>query len=125
MANDGTVKIGAEIDEKEFLSSLSKLGKAANSALNNITVDIEVDKKGFSDELSKLGKDADPVEVPVEADTDQFKKGLDNLEREAQKNVTSLKELNRALELNPESTNLLIEKQKLQIGRASCRERVS
>lgn len=113
MANDGTVKIGAEIDEKEFLSSLSKLGKAAKSALNNITVDIEVDKKGFSAELSKLGKDADPVEVPVEADTDQFKKGLDNLEREAQKNVTSLKELNRALELNPKSTDLLIEKQKL------------
>nr|WP_325212045.1 hypothetical protein [uncultured Oscillibacter sp.] len=113
MANDGTVKIGAEIDEKEFLDSLSKLSKTAKSALNNITVDIEVDKKGFSAELSKLGKDADPVEVPVEADTDQFKKGLDDLEREAQKNVTSLKELNRALELNPKSTDLLIEKQKL------------
>ena len=113
MANDGTVKIGAEIDEKEFKSGLSKLSKTAKSALNNITVDIEVDKKGFSAELSKLGKDADPVEVPVEADTDQFKKGLDDLEREAQKNVTSLKELNRALELNPKSTDLLIEKQKL------------
>ena len=113
MANDGTVKIGAEIDEKEFLDSLSKLSKTAKSALNNITVDIEVDKKGFSAELSKLGKDADPVEVPVEADTDQFKKGLDDLEREAQKNVTFLKELNRALELNPKSTDLLIEKQKL------------
>lgn len=113
MANDGTVKIGVEIDEKEFKSGLSKLSKTAKSALNNITVDIEVDKKGFSAELSKLGKDADPVEVPVEADTDQFKKGLDDLEREAQKNVTSLKELNRALELNPKSTDLLIEKQKL------------
>lgn len=113
MANDGTVRIGAEIDEKEFKSGLSKLSKTAKSALNNITVDIEVDKKGFSAELSKLGKDADPVEVPVEADTDQFKKGLDDLEREAQKNVTSLKELNRALELNPKSTDLLIEKQKL------------
>lgn len=113
MANDGTVKIGAEIDEKEFKSGLSRLSKTAKSALNNITVDIEVDKKGFSAELSKLGKDADPVEVPVEADTDQFKKGLDDLEREAQKNVTSLKELNRALELNPKSTDLLIEKQKL------------
>ena len=113
MANDGTVKIGVEIDEKEFKSGLSKLSKTAKSALNNITVDIEVDKKGFSAELSKLGKDADPVEVPVEADTDQFKKGLDDLEREAQKNVTFLKELNRALELNPKSTDLLIEKQKL------------
>lgn len=113
MANDGTVRIGAEIDEKEFKSGLSKLSKTAKSALNNITVDIEVDKKGFSADLSKLGKDADPVEVPVEADTDQFKKGLDDLEREAQKNVTSLKELNRALELNPKSTDLLIEKQKL------------
>ena len=113
MANDGTVKIGAEIDEKEFKSGLSKLSKTAKSALNNITVDIEVDKKGFSAELSKLGKDADPVEVPVEADTAKFKKGLDDLEREAQKNVVSLKELNGALELNPKSTDLLIEKQKL------------
>ena len=113
MANDGTVKIGAEIDEKEFLDSLSKLSKTAKSALNNITVDIEVDKKGFSADLSKLGKDAEPVEVPIEADTAKFKKGLDDLEREAQKNVVSLKELNGALELNPKSTDLLIEKQKL------------
>ena len=113
MANDGTVRIGAEIDEKEFLSSLSKLSKTAKSALNNITVDIEVDKKGFSADLSKLGKDAEPVEVPIEADTAKFKKGLDDLEREAQKNVVSLKELNGALKLNPKSTDLLIEKQKL------------
>ena len=113
MANDGTVKIGAEIYEKEFLDSLSKLSKTAKSALNNITVDIEVDKKGFSADLSKLGKDAEPVEVPIEADTAKFKKGLDDLEREAQKNVVSLKELNGALELNPKSTDLLIEKQKL------------
>ena len=113
MANDGTVKIGAEIDEKEILDSLSKLSKTAKSALNNITVDIEVDKKGFSADLSKLGKDAEPVEVPIEADTAKFKKGLDDLEREAQKNVVSLKELNGALELNPKSTDLLIEKQKL------------
>ena len=27
MANDGTVKIGAEIDEKEFKSGLSKVSK--------------------------------------------------------------------------------------------------
>lgn len=113
MANDGTVKIGAEIDEKEFLDSLSKLSKTAKSALYNITVDIEVDKKGFSADLSKLGKDAEPVEVPIEADTAKFKKGLDDLEREAQKNVVSLKELNGALKLNPKSTDLLIEKQKL------------
>ena len=93
MANDGTVRIGAEIDEKEFKSGLSKLSKTAKSALNNITVDIEVDKKGFSADLSKLGKDAEPVEVPIEADTAKFKKGLDDLEREAQKNVVSLKEL--------------------------------
>lgn len=113
MANDGTVKIGAEIDEKEFLDSLSKLSKTAKSALNNITVDIEVDKKGYSADLSKLGKDAEPVEVPIEADTAKFKKGLDDLEREAQKNVVSLKDLNGALKLNPKSTDLLIEKQKL------------
>ena len=70
MANDGTVKIGVDVDEKEFQSGLSKLGKAAKGAMSG-------------------------------------------LEKEAQKNVSSLKELNRALELNPKNTELLIEKQKL------------
>lgn len=37
MANDGTVKIGAEIDEKEFKSGLSKLGKTAKVALGAAT----------------------------------------------------------------------------------------
>ena len=37
MANDGTVKIGAEIDEKEFKSGLSKLGKTAAVALGAAT----------------------------------------------------------------------------------------
>lgn len=144
MANDGTVKIGAEIDEKEFLDSLSKLSKTAKSSFTNLSVGIEIDKKEFDSELLKLGKESKqtkPVEIPVEADadkfkkelsglgeetkkvkppkipvepdTDGFKKALDELGKETQKNVSSLKELNRALELNPESTDLLTEKQKL------------
>ena len=116
MANDGTVKIGVEVDEKEFASSISKLSKTAKSSFSNITVGVEVDKKGFDSELSKIGKEAKqtkPIEIPVEVDADKFKKELDDLEGETQKNVSSLKELNRALELNPDSTDLLIEKQKL------------
>lgn len=37
MANDGTVKIGVDIDEKEFQSGLSKLGKTAAVALGAAT----------------------------------------------------------------------------------------
>lgn len=44
MANDGTVKIGAEIDEKEFQESLSKLSKTANSALGSLKFDVETDE---------------------------------------------------------------------------------
>ncbi len=58
MANDGTVKIGAEIDEKEFLDSLSKLSKTAKSSFTNLSVGIEIDKKEFDSELLKLGKES-------------------------------------------------------------------
>ena len=37
MANDGTVKIGVDVDEKEFKSGLSKLGKTAKVALGAVT----------------------------------------------------------------------------------------
>lgn len=37
MANDGTVKIGVDVDEKEFKSGLSKLGKTAKVALGAAT----------------------------------------------------------------------------------------
>lgn len=40
MANDGTVKIGAEVDEKEFSSSLSKLGGVAKGAMVGVTAAI-------------------------------------------------------------------------------------
>lgn len=40
MANDGTVKIGAVIDEQGFKSSLSKLGGVAKGALGGITAAI-------------------------------------------------------------------------------------
>nr|WP_325180323.1 hypothetical protein [uncultured Oscillibacter sp.] len=44
MANDGSVKIGAEIDEKEFQESLPKLSKTANSALGSLKFDVETDE---------------------------------------------------------------------------------
>lgn len=37
MANDGTVKIGAEIDEKEFKAGLSKLSGVAKSGLGSVS----------------------------------------------------------------------------------------
>ena len=40
MANDGTVKIGAEIDEKEFKSGLSKLSSVAKAGLTGATAAI-------------------------------------------------------------------------------------
>ena len=49
MANDGTVKIGAEIDEKEFLDSLSNLSKTAKSTLRLI-------KKVFPLTYQNLGR---------------------------------------------------------------------
>ena len=88
MANDGTVKIGAEIDEKEFLDSLSKLSKTAKSSFTNLSVGIEIDKKEFDSELLKLGKESKqtkPVEIPVEADADKFKKELSGLGEETKK----------------------------------------
>lgn len=39
MANDGTVKIGVELEEKKFQDGLSKLSKTAKSALGNLKVD--------------------------------------------------------------------------------------
>lgn len=41
MANDGTVKIGVDVDEKEFVSSLSKLGKTAKGAMNGLDEETE------------------------------------------------------------------------------------
>lgn len=46
MANDGTVKIGAEIDEKGFAESLSRLSKSAKSSSANVVFDVDAD---FSD----------------------------------------------------------------------------
>lgn len=37
MANDGTVKIGVDLDEKEFKSGVSKLGGVAKGALGGVT----------------------------------------------------------------------------------------
>lgn len=73
MENDGTVKIGVEVDEKEFKSGLSKLSKVANSALDGMKVDVETDEAkaglkdlreeadGVSESLKKGAKAADDL----------------------------------------------------------------
>lgn len=111
LANDGTVKIGADVDESGFKKSLSGLSKAAKSA--SIPIGVEVDKKKLDSELSGVGKDVKPIEVSVKPDTDDFEKELDTLEKKTRENVSTLNDLDKALELNPTSTDLLIEKQKL------------
>lgn len=68
MANDGTVKIGAEIDEKEFQESLAKLGKAADSALGGVKFDIETDKAEA--ELKDLRKEVDDVSDSLKESAD-------------------------------------------------------
>lgn len=115
MANDGTVKIGAEVDEKAFAESLSRIGKSVKG-FEKLSVGVEIDKKQVDSEFLKIGREAKrtaPIEVPVKPDVDDFQKALADLEKEVAGNVSALKELDRALELNPQSTDLLVEKQKL------------
>ena len=54
MANDGTVKIGVDVDEKEFKSGLSKLGDTAKGAMNGLGEETE----RVSDGLKSAGENA-------------------------------------------------------------------
>lgn len=54
MANDGTVKIGVEVDEEKFKKSLPKLGKESKGT-PPVKVPTVPDEEGFKSALSKLG----------------------------------------------------------------------
>lgn len=75
MANDGTVKIGAEVDEKEFSSSLSKLGGVAKGAMVGVTAAIG----GASAAVGKLAKDS----VEAYASYEQLTGGVETLFKES------------------------------------------
>lgn len=74
MANDGTVKIGVDVDEKEFKSGLSKLGKTAKIALgaaaaaagvfakNTIQAGMAFDKS-MSQVAATMGTTVDQIQV--------------------------------------------------------------
>ena len=49
MANDGTVKIGVEVDEKEFQDGLSKLSKSAKASMNELGEGTERISDGLKD----------------------------------------------------------------------------
>lgn len=68
MANDGTVKIGAEVDEKEFAESLSRLRKSAKTSSANVVVDVDAD---FSD--AEAG--AKDLQDALEDVADEMEKG--------------------------------------------------
>lgn len=75
MANDGTVKVGAEVDEKEFSSSLSKLGGVAKGAMVGVTAAIG----GASAAVGKLAKDS----VEAYASYEQLTGGVETLFKES------------------------------------------
>ena len=95
MANDGTVKIGAEIDEKEFKSGLSKVSKAAQSAFNNL-----------SGSFFSISRNA-------ETGFSAVKKGLEKTKTTISTTEKKLKELEKALKLDPQNVELLDQKQRL------------
>ena len=95
MANDGTVKIGAEIDEKEFKSGLSKVSKAAQSAFNNL-----------SGSFSSISRNA-------ETGFSAVNKGLEKTKTTISTTEKKLKELEKALKLDPQNVELLDQKQRL------------
>lgn len=80
MANDGTVKIGVEIDEEEFLSSLSKLNSAAKSSFSNVKIDIDKGKldSEFSELSDSVGEYADELKK-AESATEGLNKSTDDL----------------------------------------------
>lgn len=75
MANDGIVKIGAEVDEKEFSSSLSKLGGVAKGAMVGVTAAIG----SAAAAVGKLAKDS----VEAYASYEQLTGGVETLFKES------------------------------------------
>ena len=95
MANDGTVKIGVEVDEKKFQDGLSKISKTAKSSLNNL-----------SGALSSISRTA-------ETGFSSVSKGLEKTNSTISTTAKKLKELDNALKLDPQNVELLDQKQRL------------
>lgn len=68
MANDGTVKIGVEVDESGFKASLSRISKLAKSSSADISVDVDAD-------FSNAEKDAENFQDALEDVSSELKKG--------------------------------------------------
>lgn len=88
MANDGTVKIGVDVSEKEFKAGLSKISKTAERSLSAIG-------KTAGDGFSSVGK------------------GLEKTNATISTTSKKLKELDKALKLDPKNVELLDQKQRL------------
>ncbi len=86
MANDGTVKIGAEVDEKEFKSGLSKLGSIAKAGLGATTAAIGAATAAATAGTVALGKLAQSA-VSAYADYEQLVGGVETLFKDSSKTV--------------------------------------
>lgn len=78
MANDGTVKIGVEVDEKEFKSGLSKLGSIAKAGLGATTAAIGAATAAATAGTVALGKLAQSA-VSAYSDYEQLAGGVETL----------------------------------------------
>lgn len=86
MANDGTVKIGAEVDEKEFKSGLSKLGSIAKAGLGATTAAIGAATAAATAGTVALGKLAQSA-VSAYSDYEQLVGGVETLFKDSSKTV--------------------------------------
>lgn len=78
MANDGTVKIGAEIDEKEFKSGLSKLSSVAKAGLTGATAAIGAATAAATAGTVAVGKLAQSA-ISAYSDYEQLVGGVETL----------------------------------------------
>lgn len=78
MANDGTVKIGAEIDEKEFKSGLSKLSSVAKAGLTGATAAIGAATAAATAGTVAVGKLAQSA-ISAYSDYEQLAGGVETL----------------------------------------------
>lgn len=78
MANDGTVKIGVEVDEKEFQSSLSKLSSVAKAGLGATTAVLGAATAAATAGTVAIGKLAQSA-VSAYSDYEQLVGGVETL----------------------------------------------
>jgi len=78
VANDGTVKIGAEIDEKEFKSGLSKLSSVAKAGLTGATAAIGAATAAATAGTVAVGKLAQSA-ISAYSDYEQLAGGVETL----------------------------------------------